>query len=248
MTKNKLKLNHDKTEFFIASSQYNHHRYPYINDIQIPIGGCLIKLSAKIKNLGVVFDKTLSMHDHVQSTIKTVNFHLRNIYRIRRFITVNSCHHLVRSLILSRLDYANSLLYGISTKDRRKLQTLQNRAARIIFKCNRMEPSAPLLKKLHWLPVESRTIFKLMLITFKCVHGLQPSYLSNFLSQYIQNRPNLRSVGKLFLTVPRTKLIAGEKAFFACAPRLWNSLPTSLRQCSTTEKFKKALKFHLFPQ
>ena len=188
------------------------------------------------------------MRDYVTSTIKTENFHLRNIYRIRRFITVKSCHHLVRSLVLSRLDYANSLLYGIYAKDRSKLQTLQNRAARIVFKCNRMEPSAPLLRKLHWLPVESRTIFKLMLITFKCVHGLQPSYLSDFLSQYIQNRPNLRSEDKFLLTEPRTKLIAGEKAFYAAAPRLWNSLPTSLRQCSTTDKFKKALKFHLFPQ
>ena len=76
----------------------------------------------------------------------------------------------------------------------------------------------------------------------------QPSYLSDFLSQYIQNRPNLRSEDKFLLTEPRTKLIAGEKAFYAAAPRLWNSLPTSLRQCSTTDKFKKALKFHLFPQ
>ena len=71
MTRNKLKLNHDKTEFFVGSSDYNNRRYPYINDIHIAIGDSLIKPSAKIKNLGVFFDKTLSMRDHVKSTITT---------------------------------------------------------------------------------------------------------------------------------------------------------------------------------
>ena len=92
---------------------------------------------------------------------------MRNIYRIRRFITSASCQHLTRSLILSRLDYAYSLLYGITSKDRKILQTLQNRAARIVFRLDRRQPSAPLLRELHWLPLKSRVIFKLMLLTFR---------------------------------------------------------------------------------
>ena len=69
----------------------------------------------------------------MNTIVKTFNFHLRKIYRTRRFITVDSCHQLVHSLILSRLDYANSLLYGIAAKDKRKLQKLQNKVAKVIL-------------------------------------------------------------------------------------------------------------------
>ena len=166
MTDNKLKLNNEKTEFFVASSNYNVN---FFSDISIQIGNSIISQSPTIKNLGVIFDQAMSMTSNVKSIITSINFHLRNIYRIRRFITSESCQHLTRSLILSRLDYANSLLYGITSKDRKRLQTLQNRAARIVFRLDRRQPSAPLLRELHWLPLESRIIFKLMLLTFKSI-------------------------------------------------------------------------------
>ena len=73
------------------------------------------------------------MTNHVKLIVTSVNYHLRNIYRIRRYITIDSCHQIVRSLVLSRLDYANSMLFGITSKDRKRLQSLQNRAARIVF-------------------------------------------------------------------------------------------------------------------
>ena len=208
MTLNKLKLNNDKTEFFVAASPYN---LRFISDISINIGNCSIIRSPCIKNLGVVFDQAMTMTNHVKSIITSVNFHLRNIYRIRRFITSDSCQHLTRSLILSRLDYANSLLYGITAKDRNKLQTLQNRAARIVFRLGRRQSSAPLLRKLHWLPLESRIIFKLMLLTFKSIRGLIPGYLSEFLPRYKSDRPNLRSgEDNTLLAIPRTKKHHGD--------------------------------------
>ena len=246
MTRNKLQLNDGKTEFFISCSSYNER---LITDIPITIGDTTIHPSSSIKNLGVMFDRNMSMSDHVNVTIRTVNFHLRNIRRIRRFITVDTCHHLVRSLVLSRLDYCNSLLHGITVSDQNRLQTLQNRAARIIFKSDRRTPSVPLLRKLHWLPIESRIIFKLMLFIFKRFHGLLPLYLTDFVPQYIPNRPNLRSGDDTtLLKVPRTHRVAGDKSFHAAAPRLWNSLPKILRQCNTIDSFKKGLKTHLFPK
>ena len=190
----------------------------------------------------------MSMTDHVKSVVKSVNYHLRNIYRIRRFITFDSCHHLVRSLVLSRLDYANSALYGISAKDKKKLQILQNRAAKIVFRLGRRDPSAPLLNELHWLPLGSRIKFKILLLTFKSFHGLLPSYLSDLLTAYIQRRQNLRSGDDgLLLQIPRTTRTLGDKSFSAAAPRLWNSLPLRIRQCTSIATFKKALKTYLFP-
>ena len=121
-----LMLNNSKTEFFLAASPHNLAK---LHNVSLQNGENKISPSSKIffKKMGVIFDQTMSMKDHVNIIVKTVNFHLTKIYRIRRFVTVDSCHQLVRSLILSRLHYANSLLYGIAAKDRRKLQKLQNK-------------------------------------------------------------------------------------------------------------------------
>ena len=117
------------------------------------------------------------------------------------------------------------MLYGIESKDRKKLQSLQNRAVRVVFRSDRRHPSAPLLKDLHWLPLESRIVFKLLLLTYKGINGLLPSYLAEFLIPYVPSRPNMRSANRFLLVTPRTKRSVGDKAFAAVAPRLWNSLP-----------------------
>ena len=244
MTKNMLKLNNSKTEFFVAASTHN---MKILQDVSLKIGDITIKPSSAIKNLGVIFDQAMSMESHVKSLVKTINFHLRNIYRIRRYITVDSCHHLVRSLVLSRLDYANSLLLGISAKDRKKLQSLQNRAARIIFRCNRFEPSAPLRRELHWLPVNERVIFKILLLTYKGVNNLAPGYVAELLTEYIPGRENMRSGNKHLLTVRRTNRQVGDSAFDIAGPRHWNSLPLHIRLSPSVSVFKKLLKTHLFP-
>lgn len=243
MTRNMLKLNQSKTEFFVAASSYY---LKTLQDVSLTIGDSSITPSSTIKNLGVVFDQTLSMSDHVRSVVKTVNFHLRNIYRIRRYITFDSCNHLVRSLILSRLDYANSLLYGISEMDRVKLQRLQNRAARLIYKCNRLHPSEPLRRELHWLPVDKRVIFKILLLTFKGMQDLTPAYLSQLHAHYKPGR-NLRSSNANLLHVPRTYRSVGDHSFHVAGPCLWNSLPLYIRHSPSVNVFKKLLKTYLFP-
>ena len=206
--------------------------------------GHVIQRSPKHRNLGV----TLSMTDHVKTIVKSVNFHLRNIRRIRRFITVGSCHHLVRALILSRLDYANSLMLGISAKDRNQLQKLQNRAARIVFRAERRHPSAPLLRTLHWLPVDQRIKFKVLLCVYKAINGLAPPYINELIMPYASDRYNLRSSDDtLLLHNPRTSKRYGDMSFHADAPRLWNSLPFNIRNSTSVMVFRKQLKTYLFP-
>ena len=245
MGENKLKLNNEKSEFFVAASTLNAKK---IDSLSLRIGDDVIQQSSKIRNLGVILDTTLSMSDHVRTIVKNVNFHLRSIYRIRRYLTLESCHHLVRALILSRLDNANSLMLGISAKDRNQLQKLQNRAARIVFRAERLHPSAPLLRTLHWLPVDQRIKFKVLLYVFKGVHGLAPPYLNEFLVPYSPGRPNLRSGDdKLLLYNPRTTRRYGDISFHADAPRLWNALPSDIRNSTSVMTFRKRLKTYLFP-
>ena len=127
MNMNKLKLNEDKTEFFVASSKNNRN---YINEPTLNVCGTIIKPSEAVRNLGVIFDSSMSMSSHISSISRSLNYHLRNIGRIRSYIDKDTCNHAVRSLVLSRIDYCNSLLYGQTTKkNTHKLQTIQNRAA-----------------------------------------------------------------------------------------------------------------------
>ena len=118
-----------------------------------------------------------------------------------------------------------------------------------MFRSDRRHPSAQLLRDLHWLPLESRIVFKLLLLIYKGINGLLPSYLAEFLIPYVPSRPNMRSASRFLIVTPRTKRrpTLGDKAFAAVAPRLWNSLPIHIRHCSSTTSFKRALKTHLFP-
>jgi hypothetical protein len=138
-------------------------------------------------------------------------------------------------------------MFGIAAKDRKRLQQLQNRAARIVFQTDRFHPSAPLLDRLHWLPFGKRIVFKILLLTFKCLTGLSPPYLSSYLKQYVPGRENLRSGDddRLY-RIPRTYRTYGDTSFYAAAPRLWNSIPVSIRQCTSVHAFKKSLKTYLY--
>ena len=104
-----LKLNDDKTELIVFASCYNQDLY---SDVSMMIGNTTVVCEPQVKNLGVIFDQVMSMRQYVNYTSRTALFHLRNISRIRRYIPEESCKLVVQSLITSRLDYSNGLLYG----------------------------------------------------------------------------------------------------------------------------------------
>ena len=124
-----------------------------------------------LRNLGVVFDPVLNMSGQISSVVKCVHFHLRNLSRIRRFIDQDTCKLAVQALVFSRIDYGNALLLGATDFDLTRLQRLQNRAARLIFLVGRDTSSAPLLRRLHWLPIRKRIEFKILVIIYKCVNS-----------------------------------------------------------------------------
>ena len=96
---------------------------------------------------------------------------------------------------------------------------------------------------MHWLPVHERTRFKLLLMTFKCLNQLAPSYLSDLLLHYRPWRA-LRSFDRELLVQPRCHLKTyGEWAFSFIAPKLWNTLPLSIKRCKSVESFKSTLTF-----
>ena len=245
MTINKLKLNDQKTEFFAAASP---RAINSISNVTLHLSSSVnIEPSKSIRNLGIIFDPTMSMRDHITTLAKSINFHLRNLYRIRKFIDQDTCHHAVRSLILSRLDYGNAILYGITQGESNRLQKLQNRAVRLIFSVPRSTGTSHLLTQLHWLPIQDRILFKLLLYVFKCSQGRAPNYLCELLSAYAPGREGLRSFSdKTLLSQPRARRAAGLNTFSVSGPREWNKLPKAIRESPSIPVFRKKLKTHLF--
>ncbi|KAJ8390578.1 hypothetical protein AAFF_G00101840, partial [Aldrovandia affinis] len=125
-------------------------------------------------------------------------------------------------------------------------QLVQNAAARILTRTKKYEHISPVLASLHWLPINYRVDYKVLLLTYKVLHGLAPSYLTDLLHPY--NPPcSLRSQDAGNLVVPRiSKNTAGGRAFSYRAPLLWNSLPISVKESDTVSIFKSRLKTHLF--
>ncbi|XP_072019637.1 uncharacterized protein [Amphiura filiformis] len=182
-------------------------------------------------------------------------FALSKIGKLRKYLDPDSTHKLIQAFVISRLDHCNSLLHGLPQKDINKLQRIQNMAARLISLTKKRDHITPILRdQLHWLPIEERIQFKILLLTYKAFHGIAPPYLSELISLYIPPR-GLRSETFAFrisrindhlqIVRSRTKTY-GERAFAVAAPILWNALPEQIRKSPTLAQFKSQLKTHLY--
>jgi len=218
----------------------------YSSNAHLNIGNDKIIPSDSAKNIGALIDNHLSFDSHVSNVCKKCYLSLHQISQIRPHLTVDATATLVNALVTSKLDNLNSLLNGLSDFKIQQLQYVQNNAARLVTKAKKFDHITPILKKLHWLPVVFRIEYKVLLLCFKSLNGLGPKYLSNLLMPYIPKR-NLRSSDKKLLIEPKFRLQTyGGRAFSVYAPRIWNKLPLSLRNCDKLDTFKSKLKTHLF--
>ena len=128
-----------------------------------------------------IFDETLSFDQHIKQVCKSSFVHLRNISKIRKYLTKESLEVQIHAFATSKLDYCNSLLYVLSKSLLRKLQSVQNSAAHIITLSRKYDHITPVLTQLHWLPVHFRIVFKILLLVYKCLNGMCPIYLANLL-------------------------------------------------------------------
>ena len=205
------------------------------------INGCCIRFVSEAKNLGVILDSFLSFDTQVKKVVRGCFNTLRKISRIKKFLTYDDLKLLACALVLSHIDYCNVLYYHISSHNIRMLQSVQNSAARLVSGVNRFDQidNDNLFQKLHWLKINERIEYKILTIVHKCLYGNAPSDLSSLLLPSQSDRTKM-----LNIPVHHTKY--GERSFSVSGPRLWNTLPYSLRIIDNFITFKKYLKTFLF--
>ena len=155
---------------------------------------------------------------------------------------------LVHGLVLSKIDFCNSIFYDLPDCDLRSLQILINGAVRLVTDLPRFsrEHISPFLIDLHILPIKARIEYKICLLTFKALHHGEPKYLAELLRKR-ENNSFLRSSSVRFLEEPIiSRSTLSNRCFFYCAPRLYNSLPIEIQNADGLDNFKKLLKTYFF--
>jgi len=205
--------------------------------------------STTLRDLGVLIDSDVAMRSHVSRTVTGCFAVLRQLCSIRRSVFDSVFHSLVVSLVMPRLDYCNATLVGLPASQLSRLQSVLNAAVRLIHRSSRYEHVTPMLRDLHWLRSPERIDFKLAVLTYRCLHGLAPRYLSDYIQSVADsNRRRLRSSSSSQLVIRRTRLsTVGDRAFRVAGCRLWNSLSPEVTLASTLTVFCNRLKTYLFP-
>ena len=161
---NRLQLNAAKTEFLWSSSG---RRVDQVPSTPIRAGTASISPASSVRNLGIYLESDISMTTHVSKTVSSCFAALRQIRSVKRSVT----RPVLLSLVLTRLDYGNATLAGLSGPLTARLQSVLHAAARLIYSKRKYEHITPLLMELHWLSVPERMQFKLVVLVFRCLHG-----------------------------------------------------------------------------
>ena len=248
MITDKLKINDSKTECIVFRSPQLRCD---LSGLSVNVGESQITQSLKVRDLGVTFDQFLNFDDHITAICRSTYFHIRNNGKIRNLLSYNACSTIIHALISCRLDYCNSLLYNVPTHKTDRLQRLQNQCARILTKSPRREHITPVLKSLHWLKIQDRITYKILMLTYKSYYNIAPTNLCELISRRESSvNTRLGSDQHQLIMPPISKDCSNtflERSFIYAAPCEWNKLSECIRT-SSFDSFRKSVKTMLFTQ
>ena len=150
--------------------------------LHIELGDIVVPVSTVAKNIGIFFDDPLSMNNQVQHICRVAYIHC--IGKIQNLLDRKATEIMIHTYITCCFDNKNCLLYGIFDHLLTKLQRVQNAAAWLIIKTKKHDHITAVLIDLHWLPIIQRIEYKLLLLTFRSLHGLAALYITDLLIRY----------------------------------------------------------------
>lgn len=261
MKNNFMKLNSDKTQMIILGTKSQLKKGSLL---EIDVGEEKSLTSSDgikgVKSLGVKIDENLNMRQQIAQVRQSCFYTISNLGRLKNVLSVDIRLMLVKQLILSKVDYHNTLYVNLPACDIKRLQSVVNAAVRFVYSAGKRVPARPLLIQAHILPVRYRIKYKICLMTYKALHGLAPEYLSELVQLYTPSRGNLAEVQTDEVAPRRTndtlllhqppynykKSVLSKRSFSYASPECWNELPYSVRCCEKLDTFKTKLKTFYF--
>ena len=169
-----------------------------------------------------------------------------NIRRIHLKLDQDTTKYIIQALVISKLDYCNSLLLRSADYQLNKMQWILNMACRIVCNLHKFDHVTSSMQDLHWLIIPYQILFKIACIMFKCINGQAPKYLTDLLPSKQKTLQLCSSTSDRYPSILHRSSLAYNASFPAVGPRLWNSLPKNIRQQPSLDMFWSNLKTHLF--
>lgn len=197
----------------------------------------------KQKLLGLLIDDKLTWSAHIDHLCSTLSSKISLLRQLADYVSVDVLKKFYQGYILPLIDYGSVTWSGTSLTNIERILKLQKRAARIILHADYDTPSAIMFRDLEWQPVNKRLAYNKAILIYKALNHLTPEYITNMLMPMSETHSrNLRSSSAGTLLVPRSRTSLFDKSFTSSAPKLWNSLPISVRTASSINGFKEKLK------
>ena len=254
MVKNFMKLNETKTELLVMGKPLILEKCNL--EVKLQFGDTTIAPTEckgdSWKSLGIKLDQCLSMERQINSVKQKCSWTMNNIRRIGYYLDEEVKIMMVKQLVISKLDYCNSLYMNLPQKRLKKLKSVLNGCVRFIYNVkDRKDDLIPYYKKAHILPIDERIFFKVCLLSYKIVYDIAPDYLKQLIEMDSStdscNTRSKPAEDNLRMKLPKLcKTKASNRRFSVHAPEAWNSLPLEIRSTKDVNSFKRTLKTHLF--
>lgn len=230
---NKLKLNVDKTKWMIFGYKKN--------DIQekfLQIDNIKIERVNTIEYLGITISENLKMEEQVNKIVSKTAKKVNALYRISKKLNLDARKTVYNTIIRPHFDYCSTLYLNTSREQMNSMQAIQNRAMRIVLKCEYLTPREQMLNTLNWLTIEQNIRLNTLIMIYKIKHKQVPKYITDEIKTR-RDIHNMNVRNQSDFTLPKYKTINARNSIFYEGLKMFNELPQEIKDAQTIQIFKK---------
>ena len=239
--RNNMVINNTKTKCILVTGKRLNKKLSSLS-LQLTMQGTMVDQVNNQKLLGVTLDQSLNFDEHIQQLCKKLSQRIAVLRKIRKYLPIGERILYYNAMIKQTMMYGSIVWSSCSIENVNKVFKLQKRAARVILAADTRTNSVDLFKKLNWIPFYDEVKINKCTLVFKRFLGDCPPYLTNILKTNRDIHSRVSRHGSYNLVCPRfSRETEGGRSFAVSASRLWNSIPNSLKTCSSVSSFRNNL-------
>ena len=208
---------------------------------EVLVNGERYQLKQTIRNLGVFLDSQMKFSDHIDRICRSSYANLRMLHALRTSLKNGDLAILAHALVLSRIEFAPAVLYGVDDKQLKKLQRVIKATFRLCYRFKKYDNISEEMKRCGWLSIKERISMRFLLILHTIVTYKEPHYLWKLI-QFTSSDRNLRSQSRGELVVHGSRTSVGSRAFVVAAPKIWSLINVDTRNIRKHDSFHSEIK------